>query len=347
MNGIWNTGWGLMPTLYKSTWIRMYTIIKQIAPETIIVWSPNSSYGYPSGATLDSVVAAEDKLALDTNNDGVLSSADDAYAPYYPGDLFVDWAGVSMYYKGPGFQNLNQAQPGGYCANVLVGNDPFYSVTYTPFYATYCSSTKPCMISESGAAYHVNITGGDSQLSIQRAWWQDCITNTTFHGLFPEMKAIFMFEHEKIEFDGGVSDLRDFRITNDTTVAAAFQADLLAMNSSFTWATDLAPGILVATTAPASPVPTGTATLTTSITALTEAVTYTYTGFSTPIVDGEVAEPTLSDLVPSSGGATATLLPGIAATGAIQAARISSASSIPILSAASVAVLIFSAFALL
>ena len=32
MGGIWNPGWALMPTLYKSTWIRMYTIIKQIAP---------------------------------------------------------------------------------------------------------------------------------------------------------------------------------------------------------------------------------------------------------------------------------------------------------------------------
>lgn len=49
------------------------------------------------------------------------------------------------------------------------------------------------------------------------------------------MRQIYMFEHQKVEFDGGVSDLRDFRITNDTAMAAAFAADLAAMDSTFTW----------------------------------------------------------------------------------------------------------------
>lgn len=126
------------------------------------------------------------------------------------------------------------------------------SETYTNFYNTYCPATRDCMISESGAAYHVDIAGGASQLDIQRAWWQDCITNTTFTNLFPQIKATFMFEHQKVsnlfpvtaivltsldqtEFDGGVPDLRDFRITNDSIIAAAFQADLEAMPGMFTW----------------------------------------------------------------------------------------------------------------
>lgn len=27
---------------------------------------------------------------------------------------------------------------------------------------------------------------------------QDCLTNTTFHDLFPQLKMIIMYEHEKV-----------------------------------------------------------------------------------------------------------------------------------------------------
>jgi hypothetical protein len=54
---------------------------------------------------LASVSSAADRAALDTNGDGQLTQADDPYAPYYPGDDFVDWIGLSLYYKGPDFVN--------------------------------------------------------------------------------------------------------------------------------------------------------------------------------------------------------------------------------------------------
>jgi len=304
MQGTWNPGWALMPTLYRQVWIRMHTIIKQIAPETIIVWSPNSSYGYPSGATLADVVSPADQALLDTNGDGQLTSADDAYAPYYPGAEYVDWNGLSMYYKGPGFQNLNEPQPGGFCSSLLDGIDPFYSTLYTPFYSTYCSGTTDCMISESGAAYHENITTGASRLDIQRAWWQDCITNTTFLDLFPNIKMIQMFEHEKLEFDGGVPDYRDYRITNVTEIAQAFAADLAAMADNWTWATPLTTGE-VATTAPASPVGTATTTVVQPITGLSglvpvNSITFTYTAYSSPTVSGEAAAATALSTGPAA-----------------------------------------------
>jgi hypothetical protein len=81
MGGNWNV-YGVQPTAFKALWVRMYTIVKQIAPATVVLWSPNNSYGYPSGATLASVASAEDRAALDTNGDGELTSADDAFAPY-------------------------------------------------------------------------------------------------------------------------------------------------------------------------------------------------------------------------------------------------------------------------
>jgi hypothetical protein len=33
---------------------------------------------------------------MDTNGDGVVSDLDDPYAPYYPGDAYVDWVGMSV-----------------------------------------------------------------------------------------------------------------------------------------------------------------------------------------------------------------------------------------------------------
>jgi hypothetical protein len=40
-------------------------------------------------------------------------------------ELLADFeqSGLSIYWKGPNFQNLNEGQPGGYCANVLDGID--------------------------------------------------------------------------------------------------------------------------------------------------------------------------------------------------------------------------------
>lgn len=63
--------------------------------------------------------------------------------------------------------------------------------------------------SESGAAYHVDVPGGSTQLSLQTAWyvssvvgmqvtyvmhrWQDCLTNDTFFDAFPRLKMMMHF----------------------------------------------------------------------------------------------------------------------------------------------------------
>lgn len=80
----------------------MYTIIKDISPDTVIVWAPNYSVGYPWAQTLDSA-SPEDQTLLDTDGDGVLTYEDDAYAPYWPGPEYVDAAGLSVYFKGPNY----------------------------------------------------------------------------------------------------------------------------------------------------------------------------------------------------------------------------------------------------
>jgi len=78
-----------------------------------------------------------------------------------------------------------------------------------------------------------------SHTTVEQAWWRDGLTNETFLSTFPRLKMLMMFEWEKVETDGGLSTLRDFRITNDSTVLAAFQQDLLNVQDRYVWANPL------------------------------------------------------------------------------------------------------------
>lgn len=44
MNGNWMP-YGLQPLMFVEVWRTMYTVIKQIAPATAIVWAPNTGQG--------------------------------------------------------------------------------------------------------------------------------------------------------------------------------------------------------------------------------------------------------------------------------------------------------------
>lgn len=135
--------------------------------------------------------------------------------------------------------NTNVAQPTGFCSDIIQGiNSQTHTVTPFNWYEMFCSSKpdKACLIAESGAAYHPNIqTGTASQLQIQQAWWQDCITNTTFMDTFPRIRLHMHFEYEKMEADIGAPDLRDYRLTNSTDVLAAYQTDLTTVQDRYAW----------------------------------------------------------------------------------------------------------------
>ena len=59
--------------------------------------------------------------------------------------------------------------------------------------ASAAQLTHYIQFAESGAAYHVDITGGVSQLAIQQAWWRDCFMNEAFLAQFPRLKLIMQF----------------------------------------------------------------------------------------------------------------------------------------------------------
>ncbi|SCV68337.1 BQ2448_458 [Microbotryum intermedium] len=243
MQGTWNL-YGQQPTAFNQSWHQMYNAVKAIAPDTIMVWAPNTVQGYPYGQSFATTSAA-DMALLDTNGDGAITAADDGFAPYYPGDAVVDWIGLSIYYKGQDAgQQENEVQTPGYCHNVIMGLNPQTRTVITPWYTNYCLNKpdKACMFAECGAAYHLNHTDGASQAALQQGWLSDCVTNTSFLDTFPRLKLIMQFEYEKYESDNtGAQDLRDYRVTNVSAVARELVADFRGMGTRFLWANERAP----------------------------------------------------------------------------------------------------------
>ncbi len=241
MQGLWNK-YGQQPTAFIQSFQTMYTTVKAIAPNCKIVWAPNTPQGYPYGQGGDEFtsLSTADQTALDTSGDGALTAADDSLSPYWPGPDYVDWIGISLYYKGPsGADTTNQVQDNGYCHFAINGTNPQTGVAISNWYTDYCAMypTKPCMFAESGAAYHLTNPAGDSQLDIQTAWINDCVTNTTMFETYPQLQMIMQFEYEKEESanDGSI-DLRDYRITNATDVLSVFQSALSTASGYWEWA---------------------------------------------------------------------------------------------------------------
>ncbi|TNY18137.1 glycoside hydrolase superfamily [Rhodotorula diobovata] len=245
MQGSWMT-YGFDPVGFLQSWTSMYTIVKAVAPKTIMVWAPNTPQGYPYGQqyTQYSALSAANQALLDTNGNGELDAGDDAFSPYYPGDDLVDWIGLSIYYKGVPSDVQNTLQPDGYCASIITGTDPSDNSVITNWYTNYCANKpeKACMFAEAGAAYHTNHTDGVSQAALQQAWLKDCVTSQTMLDRFPRIKLYMQFEYEKEEdANNGDKDFRDYRILNVTDVRDEFIADLASLSDRFSWAQSRAP----------------------------------------------------------------------------------------------------------
>jgi hypothetical protein len=99
MNGNWHP-YGQDPINYKLKFREMAGTVRNHTNNTALVWSPVSGLGYPFTPTLITPNRTEPRFVeLDTSGDGILNSADDPFTPYYPGDGFVDWVGLSIFYS--------------------------------------------------------------------------------------------------------------------------------------------------------------------------------------------------------------------------------------------------------
>ncbi|KAI9346454.1 glycoside hydrolase superfamily [Obelidium mucronatum] len=240
MNGSWFS-YGQDPIGFLAAWKRCITAWRKALGANVnkvaFVWSPNSGNGYPfpgndfsiqTNSTDPKVIA--NLKALDTNGDGKLDGTDDPYIPYYPGDDYVDWVGISIYHYGTEYDG----QYSGWVDNSIPEPDKFEKYLngyppqgryfgYAPLYTYFSSSTgvkdasgavvsagnKPMIISETAATYHfawLNKTGKPTEkpaepvtpLQIKEAWWNSFM-NKAFLSKYPQIKAVSTFEFIKKE----------------------------------------------------------------------------------------------------------------------------------------------------
>ena len=227
MNGSWYA-WGQQPARYVETYRDVARAIYATAPATQMMWAPNYGGGYPfTGGQFAAVPGTGDYEALDTDGDGVLTMADDSYAPYYPGDEYVDWAGISLYHWGnqrpwgnneiPEDTKFADMLTGDY--NGTAGDD----AAIPDFYQVYgVDHGLPIAIPETAAIYTPSRSGA-SEVDIKRAWWQQ-VFSEEFHAQHPQVKMVNWFEWEKYEVE--IDDTVDWRAADSPSARDAFRNDL-------------------------------------------------------------------------------------------------------------------------
>ncbi|KAJ3133541.1 hypothetical protein HK100_004298 [Physocladia obscura] len=194
MNGNWFV-YGSSPKEFLSLWIRFYNIMKNTAPQVATVWSPNFN-GPPD---------------------------QEPYAPYWPGPEFVDWVGVSVYWKGSVVDypwTQNELAPANYAAQIIDAQ-PGIEGGPDSFYRDYAVAyNKPFVVSESAGTFHVGV--------------YDPTNNTsTSLPLGVGRKATIMIEDQNTE--------NDYRATVDPNTLSVFKAglDILNANGILKWATPI------------------------------------------------------------------------------------------------------------
>lgn len=207
-----------------------------------MVWAPNVGINYPfNGGGIAYPTMASDPLnfqALDTNNDGSITWKDDPYLPFYPGDSYVDWIGISLYWYPDSGTGFNGPVPSTYFVDQMQGRGPTIQL-YNPivqndgglrdFYARFPKGrNKPFILAETAAPWVPSQPANIKEESVKAGWWNQVYSQST-RSLFPLMKAVVHFEESKA--DGG-GTIRDWRILNNTDVAYGFKTDVVNKGDS-------------------------------------------------------------------------------------------------------------------
>ncbi|OQW97037.1 MAG: hypothetical protein BWK77_02815, partial [Verrucomicrobia bacterium A1] len=212
------------PTLYVAKFREFADIIHQRAPGVAMTWTPNQGWGYswPWGAYAITTNSPDFRL-LDTNGDGQLTESDDSYGPFYPGDAYVDWVGISFYHWGNdrGFNQLPWTGKWGHANGVSNAIPNFHDLFAV-------AHGKPMLIAETSAFYDpMNVkTGNASEVSIKQNWIQQVynltdVNQPRLNVAFPQVKAICWFSQRKYESE--VNGEVEWRLNDDTNVIAFYR----------------------------------------------------------------------------------------------------------------------------
>ncbi|KAJ3238416.1 hypothetical protein HDU81_007897 [Chytriomyces hyalinus] len=235
MNGDWY-GWGNEPRAFIESWKLMTTAVRKYTNMTAMVWAPNIGITYPfvgAGGTNARESPARGGLdfdVLDSNGDGKINECDNPYMPFWPGDEYVDWVGLSLYYYPRLNCHNNCLTPADAFVSQLtaVNNPDTPPISVCPtdvwiqahdFYQQFAASkNKPFMLPETGAPWvptFSNRTGGVSEVAIKDAWYKQIFSTETL-ARFPKLKLAVNFEEIKDLALDGEAAIQDWRVTNNS-----------------------------------------------------------------------------------------------------------------------------------
>jgi hypothetical protein len=229
MNGSWYP-WGQQPRRYLAAFRKVASAVHRIAPGSATMWAPSYGGGYPfTGGRYAAAPGSRDARTLDTNRNGRVDRADDSYRPYYPGDRFVDWVGISLYHWGTAYPwGENEVPSSGKFVAELTGryHGPGTDERVVPdFYGVYGRGHgKPVAISETAALYAPG-AGGASEERIKSAWWRQVFAPDLLTR-FPRLKLVDWFEWNKYEPEIGAHV--DWTVTRKPETRSAFRRSLPA-----------------------------------------------------------------------------------------------------------------------
>jgi hypothetical protein len=228
MNGSWYP-WGQQPTAFIRAFREVSEAVHRDTDRASMVWAPNIGTGYPfPDETYSAQPGSPDFKLLDTNHNGQLDALDDPYAPYYPGNRYVDWVGLTLTYYGqrwPWTQNA-VPEPGSFRAQLTgtydgAGGD-WRQVP--DFYADYSvADHKPFMIAETSALYLPQLETGATDLQIKEGWWNQVFAADT-PSTFPNLRAILWFEQDK--YESNLQEYTSWAISYNRALLSAFRAAL-------------------------------------------------------------------------------------------------------------------------
>lgn len=229
MNGAWYP-WGQKPIEYINSFRMVADAVHRVALKTVMVWSPNYGGGYPFlGMPYSVKPGTPDFARMDTNHDGRLTSRDDSYAPYYPGDQYVDWVALSLYNWGchaPWDANV-VPEPGKFVAQVTgtyhtqCGDDRDLANYYQDYPVAH---HKPFALSETSAMFNeTQAYRGQSNVAIKTAWI-DQVFDPNLSRIFPLLKEENWFEFEQPE--SNINGIVDWRATANPAILSDLQQHL-------------------------------------------------------------------------------------------------------------------------
>lgn len=234
MNGAWYP-WSQQPIQYVKAFQLMSSLVKAKTSNVAMAWGPIEGGGYPFAfAPYAAQPGTSEFEVLDTNKDGRLSMADDMYSPFYPGDCYVDWVGLSLFNFGDLIlKKSKKAEPMFVFKKITGTYNGVEDQTDVPdFYDMFSGPNsihkKAMMLGETSAAFYEHTATSElSNLDVKQSWFSQLFstreTNTgvNMHKVFPRLKLIVWFDVRKME-DVAYYNFIDWTISLDPEVRKAF-----------------------------------------------------------------------------------------------------------------------------